>query len=88
MQTQQKQAILIFIRHIFTAVLLTLAFLLSIPQTLYAEPLPEIIRITLPLTEKNDYQINHIENRLIISFSRKRASISESVSIQSVMAIF
>ena len=69
MQTQQKQAILIFIRHIFTAVLLTLAFLLSIPQTLYAEPLPEIIRITLPLTEKNDYQINHIENRLIISFT-------------------
>lgn len=40
------------------------------PTPVLAEPLPEIVRLTLPLSENNDYQIEHIENRLNISFTR------------------
>ena len=65
-------------RHIFlhfcrqlciTAVVVFMCTFLSANFS-QAVPLPEIVRLTLPLSDNNDYQIEHIENRLIISFTR------------------
>ena len=59
-----------YFHRLISATIIIVVCLLFLPNQLRAEPLPEIIRITIPLEENNDYQIEHIENRLLLSFTR------------------
>ena len=70
MQTTLRHTIFVLACRLLIAAVVAFSFFISSPHKLHAEPLPEIVRLTLPLSEDNDYQIEHIENRLIISFTR------------------
>lgn len=56
-------------RILIAAVVMLAVFAAGLPSS-HAEPLPEVVRLTLPLSADNDYRIEHIENQLNISFAR------------------